>query len=60
MTTCHHDDTSPQHHNNRPGFQCMTNPRLRSRDIIVEKTSVFDSSMRPMKLTFSNHDMTCR
>ena len=36
------------------GFQNLTDPRQRTKDIMVEKTKTFDSSMRPMLLKFTN------
>lgn len=38
--------------------QCLTSSRLRAKDILAEKTKLFDSSMRPVCLKFSNQDPT--
>ncbi|XP_063678025.1 phosphatidylinositol 4,5-bisphosphate 3-kinase catalytic subunit beta isoform-like [Bolinopsis microptera] len=40
------------------GFQNLTDPRQRTKDILVEKTKIFDSSMRPMLMKFTNQDPT--
>ena len=41
------------------GIKCLPKPRIRFRDMVVEQTKVFDSSMRPIKLCFSNQDKNC-
>ncbi|KAL5252566.1 hypothetical protein ACHWQZ_G015373 [Mnemiopsis leidyi] len=42
------------------GFQNLTNPRQRTKDILVEKTNIFDSSMKPMLIKFTNQDPTSK